>query len=1303
MVKLMAGSFRQVLWAVCAAAVLLAEGAPRELARFGLDEGFGSVSDDAVAGQVATLGRETKWAKGAFGCAVATGPRDSAVDLGEIAGLDGAEEATVFLRFRRDGNGTGAYPSLLSADGWGSRGGILFFSTGDNLTVRLRGGTPAKECSWTAFNKMPKRKWCSVALVFRRPSVTVYANGKAVATGRWDLPLTTGRLRLGGWSGSVFGGFLDDFRALASALPADAVAELANDPRYEEAEGYQDDGTGGIQKTEIVGQAAPTAFSLANDIVALSFDACGAVSSLKEKSTGRELVASAVPFAEVKAKDGRTLLPRKAERLPSGDVRLSFARGAGEIDFGVAPFAGGWVFTVKSYRGPAPSALRFGRIRPAADTFVGDFVNAWSDERSAVAVRSTDIFAKPFANPVLGVEVEPGVDAVGRGAALAAGPRAGFRDQLKAMTKAVGAPQSDCGGAWSMDSDVARWSYVFSPVRKGDIDYWISFVKRGGFSTIHLNSNWTDMLGEYTVNPAAFPGGLDEMAAAAEKVRAAGLHCGIHSLTACISLRSKWLHPVCDSNLVFDATYTLSEPLKAGDDELRVNERPIARHSTVCTYSSNGNILFLDGELMQYAGIRREKPYAFTGLKRGAFGTRRVARDVPAGTTVRYAHQRYMALYPDPDGPLAKKVADQLNRVYNTCKLDEFYFDGSEGMGTRYGVDAMRHGIFSGFEACNGHGPSVEASCGGANNWWFQTRMATTDHGVYGVKRFHDWHIDWGVRIGRKCNFLEPQMGWWQPRTDVPRARGHMLDEMEYYAGKNAGHDAAMSLQGVQARPLPVGVRRQLAVLGWYERPRLARTFDPQVQAYLAGDRTEGRLRQDAKGGWQFTELLSSAHRAGHEWEKSWKVDCPEARSAAMRVEALYRADEKTAAPFFSADEFARLKSRAAAGVEVRLATSVPAGEHGRAFALAATNASAEAKAAWAEAKASFDFPGKDLGGDAIAYCAWVKGDGSGALLNLQLTTPGEFVGGISDHHVRLDFTGWKRITFLLRERDAAHYGDCRWPYGGGYAAIYRNFVNPEHVGSFAAYLNDIPRGKGASVEISEVSACGQVAAKLEGAVVTVNGAAVRVPFALAGGEYAELDGGFWTRHSALGERLERVVSKDAVRLGAGANGVTFAAADPAARAEVTFFAFGRTRPAFVQRLTDEMRRTMRYEAVEPFEYAPAKGLTAPAAIAARPGEKAKLSFEIVGPCANPTFGFRKWFGFRKYAIVVPATAGADETIVCANGIDWKVVKSADGTVVKEGRLEKPLPVAKGVAPFAFSATLPEGGTCIVDILKEYL
>ena len=73
MVKLMAGSFRQVLWAVCAAAVLLAEGAPRELARFGLDEGFGSVSDDAVAGQVATLGRETKWAKGAFGCAADAG------------------------------------------------------------------------------------------------------------------------------------------------------------------------------------------------------------------------------------------------------------------------------------------------------------------------------------------------------------------------------------------------------------------------------------------------------------------------------------------------------------------------------------------------------------------------------------------------------------------------------------------------------------------------------------------------------------------------------------------------------------------------------------------------------------------------------------------------------------------------------------------------------------------------------------------------------------------------------------------------------------------------------------------------------------------------------------------------------------------------------------------------------------------------------------------------------------------------------------------------------------------------------
>jgi hypothetical protein len=753
---------------------------------------------------------------------------------------------------------------------------------------------------------------------------------------------------------------------------------------------------------------------------------------------------------------------------------------------------------------------------------------------------------------------------------------------------------------------------------------------------------------------------------------------------------------------VFDATYTLAEAFGPDSTEMLVLEKPIDRHSTVYTYSSNGNFLWYGGEVMQYSGIRREKPYGFTGLKRGALKTRKTGT-IPAGAKIGYLHQRYCAFYPDPDGPLADRIAEQLGKVYNTCKLDEFYFDGSEGMGSRYGIDAMRHKIFSRLEAHNGHSPSIEASCGGANNWWFQTRTATTDHGVYGVKRFHDWHINWAVHKGRQCNFLEPQMGWWQPRLDCPHARGHFPDEMEYFAGKNAGHDAAMSIQGVGTRPLASGIRRQLSILGWYEYPRLARAFAPEVKEYLAVEGTEGRLRQNSRGEWKFTKIVSSVNRARNAWERKWKIDGGDAPAdAALRVEALYGSQpEHEGVTLLSGADFAGLSGRGAAGVAAKLERDVPGRNGSRAFRLAAENTGAERNASWALAKFEFDFPGKDVGKKRLAFGAWVKGDGSGALLNLQLSSPGAFVGGISDHYVRLDFTGWKYIRFFLRERDSAKFPLYRWPYGGGYASIYRNRVATDHIGTFAAYLNDIPRGSSASVEIGEVKAFESVPVKMSDAAVAIGGVKYTVPFTLESGEYAELDGGRWTKFSARGDALESCAAQASPKLLPGENEVEFSAAG--ACAEVTVFRFGETLDALAKKLTPEMERQMRHEAMMPFEWNPRKGLHAPATIPVRRGGKAKWSFEISGPCENPAFSFKTLFGMKDNVYRIPASAAADEAIVCRNGIDWKVVKTRNGATVREGRLAKPLPLLRASYPFSFSATVPEDKVCIVDILEEYV
>lgn len=1001
--------------------------------------------------------------------------------------------------------------------------------------------------------------------------------------------------------------------------------------------------------------------------VNLAFDDEGAVKSLREKSTGRELVERRVPFVTVQLADGRWIDPVRMRKTGRDRMTFAFPDKAGEAVLSVKPFDGGWTYTVESLTVADWRTFAFCRVAPACGKWFGGFANALSDETSVVCVRSYGLAGEPRSvGRDLRVEVKTPFSPVGLSAGLAAGPRKSFPQVLRAMTVAAGVPRSDCGGAWSLGSEQARRSYVFASVRDGDIDWWIDLVKRGGFSIIHLGSEWSDCLGPYPVRKRAFPGGLEEMKRAADRVHAAGLQLGIHSLTGCISPRADWISPVCSTDLVADATYTLAAPLAPDAAEMVVAERPIDAHSLVYAYSSNGNVLRLGGELVQYAGIRREKPYAFTGLVRGAFGTRTNAATVASGARVDYLHQRYNAFYPNPDGELADRIAGRLAEVYNTCGLDDFYFDGSEGMGTRYGIDAMRHGIFARFKPNNGHSPSVEASCDGANNWWFQTRMGTWDYCYWSPKRFHDRHLDQVVDRARRANFLEPQMGWWCLLADNERTRGHYLDEAEYFAAKNAGLDLAMSVQVGATRPLGTSVRRQLTVLGWYEHARLARCLSPRAEAYLAAPRTEARLRQNARGAWELTETACDVRRCGEGAVREWTVTGDAACPAALRVEALYAADSETD------------------GVTVCERVE---------------SANEQKDGAWLVAHRAFDFPGFDAGDDCRAFGVWVKGDGSGALLDLQFTSPRDFTGAVSDHYVKLDFTGWRLVTVLLRERDVDRRVQLGWPKVVGRSDIWREAIKTRHLESVSAYMEKRPASGKSAVEIGRVVALRQVARPVEKSAVVVNGVRHEVPFVLASGECAELEGTAWTHYSAGGDRLEVVAAKAQPKLKKGPNAVAWASAE-GARAEVTVFALGATYPAFVPKLTAAMRKELRYEGVMPFEYAPAKGLSGPRTLAVRPGERAGLAVEICGPCARPTLAFGE--GAARTVCAFGTDLAADEQLVCRDGSAWKVVRPRTGAVVRSGTLAQPLPALDTSVPMDFTAEVPDGAVCVVDLMKDY-
>ncbi|MBP5320472.1 MAG: LamG domain-containing protein [Kiritimatiellae bacterium] len=1262
---------------------------PQLLAHWPFDEGEGGTAWDVAEKRLdADFDPGIQWVKGPFGTAVAFPGKGEQILLPPIPELDGRDRFSLALWAAWEAKGR-QYPNLLTCEGWCPNGLMLFMDKGA-LSFRLGLKDPAwTETGILMIPAVETNRWRHLCITFNRPDLAAYVDGTCVGRTRWDHPLAVKGIRLGGWhSAETHKGLMDDLRFYGEALSPESIAQLAADPRYREV-GYAPIPPRTVRYLVI--------FTGENRDVTLAIDRHGRIASLRERASGRELIGQPLPMVKATFRDGSRLAA--CEALPSGEpnrLRWLFPRQAGSVDLSITPFDGGWTFRVEALQIPDATRLTFCTLAPQCDTWRGVMANLVSDPDSGVALRAYDLRSEmAVERGILSVTADLAHGLTGWRAGLCAGPRAALPGQLRAMAKEAGVPTTRIGGPWVTDAPEARGSYLFADLSRASTEDWIALALRGGFSTIHIHG-WWEKLGHYPINTRLFPKGIDDMRETVSQIHAAGLRAGIHTLTACIDPTDAWITPECSTNLLAWASYTLAEPLTADGTVITVREQPIASHDRVFTYSGNGNAIRIGTEVIQYTDIRREAPYAFTDCTRGAFGTRPTPH--AAGERADYLQQRYYAFYPDPDAPIADALATRIAEVFNTCGCDQIYFDGSEGMMSRYGIDAMRHKIFAKLDP-DRHAVLDESSCHGAHNWWFHSRIGAWDHPVWGAKRFHDRHIRETTRASRLENLLEPQLGWWAPRQATPAARGHFLDEMEYFAAKNAALDAAMSIQGINVTyaPLPFGIERQITVMGWYERFRLARAFAEGVRDRLGEPGAEFRLRQGDDGIWRFTPVTGMVHRVSGPAATAWSLTLPAETPADLRIEALYsaapyRSDE--ALPILTAGQLASLSRETAQPVRLEAATADDP-EHGPVIRIRATNTGTEREGSWCCLKRSIPHPYLNIDGTG-AFGLWVKGDGSGALLNLQLTVPREHLSAISDHYLRIDFTGWRYVELLARERDAAESENHRWPYGWLYD-VYRDLLDLRHISGVNLYLNEIPPGGATEIAVAEVQALRVQSVTLDTLSVRLNGTDHPLPFPLVSGEYAELTDGRWIRYSEKGEVLARTESADRLLLAAGKNAVSLAlhAAKATPRAEVTLFGLGTPFPALKEPLSDEQLTALAYEAMEPATYAPAIGCETLPSLLIRPGERAQVAFTCLGPLSPFTLAIGS--ETRRF----PAAIGAGETLTCETDGSWRIV-DAKRKIRDQGKLEAPFPAFSRSQPMRMTPDDPANAHARFDLIKWY-
>lgn len=765
----------------------------------------------------------------------------------------------------------------------------------------------------------------------------------------------------------------------------------------------------------------------------------------------------------------------------------------------------------------------------------------------------------------------------GASVAITGTPTASLREVLKeAVAAAPDLPKhrdgtyAPIGGPWALDTPGNRGSYLFDfgSLTEETVDKWIDLVHQLGFNQIDFHTGSSLRFGDCAPNPKLFPNGRDSVKAVIDKLHAAGIAAGLHTYAFFIAKDAPYVTPIPDPRLGTDATFTLTAAVDDAATVLPVNESTAEVSLTTGFFARNSVTLRIENELIVFAGVSKEAPFAFTECKRGAHGTQAAAH--AAGTPAYKLKECFGLFAPDPDSTLLAEVAANTADTFNACGFDMIYLDALDGEDILAGGEnAWHYGSKFVYEIANRlNRPALfEMSTFHHHLWCVRARMGAWDHPARAHKRFIDVHC--AANNEGAGMYLPMNLGWWavknwQDGIASAWSEPTFTDDIEYLLCKALGNDMCLSLMGVN--PDNIGsmpmYQRLMPLFKRYEDLRHAGTVSESVKAKLRVPRDEFVLETAEDGTPRFRPATYHKHKVdlANAWDTEWTVENKFAQQPArLRIEALmgvapYDSPEAALVDDFS-DPAAFAIRKTADGVQAALE---PASDPAAGGVFSASSARDTAAGSWAQIGRAAAPPMNLANKPALGL--WVEGDNSGALLNLQvLSAAHTTAGGTGDHYITLDFSGPRYFTLV--EFESERIPELGWPYGNAYS-IYREHVDFGAVESFSLWYNNLPPGGEVRCTLGPVKALPLVEAPVRNPVLTINGVQMRFPVEIPSGASLEFQGmDACVLYGKKGEELARVTPEGGpLMLEPENNQVVFACdANPEApaRARVTISSLG--------------------------------------------------------------------------------------------------------------------------------------------------
>jgi hypothetical protein len=823
------------------------------------------------------------------------------------------------------------------------------------------------------------------------------------------------------------------------------------------------------------------------------------------------------------------------------------------------------VFQVEAISGGEADALTFLNV-PLT-------LRARPEEAFGACALSLNLFTRVDALPALQSELQAACEKkfglVGAKVAIVGAPMGRMLPVLQETLATVNElPVCKVAGPWAREVPFNHGSYLFNfgSLTETNVEDWIEMVRSLGFTQIDNHGGGGFFrFGDMELNRQKWPEGWESWRRIVAKLHSAGIGSIFHTYAFFIDKQSKYVTPAPDSRLDAFRIFTLAEPLSAEATELTVNESTKGMSTVTGFFEHNSVVLHIGDELVSFGGVNQQAPWRFTGLKRGAFGTKAAAHE--RGARARHLKECFGLFVPDPETSLFEEIAANHAEVVNRCEFDGIYLDAIDGSSILRGGDENWYWadkFVVEIQKRLKKPVGMEMSSMGHHFWQYRTRWQAWDYPQRGHKHFIDEHAE-SVNGGL---LLPLHLGWWNFQAfDPPQIEPTYPDVMETLGARLIGWDAGISLTGgvnrdaLRQTPL---FRRAVDILRICEEMRHANVFDETAKAQLREPGKEFALCKASSGKTRFRQMQSHGHTLAlaEPWTLSWPITNSLAEQPLkFRLAALMSVAPPTDTNSIILGNLTKADAEgwnrtSADGVRLGLGDA-PSGSDA---ALTVTNAGkVQRKAAWARLERRFQ-PVLNLKGQQ-GLGLEIECDASGALLAIRLESPHAIAyGAIADRYLPLDFSGRRSVSLV--ESESTRWSDYVWNDGKGAYNVYRETIDFKAVESVSVWLQNLAPGRETKCRISPIRAVPLRPATLKNLRLTVADQTIEFPIELTSGSWLEANGPEdCLLYGAKGETLGKVVPRGSWPvLRRGLSALKFSteiSPGPDPRAQVTIFSYG--------------------------------------------------------------------------------------------------------------------------------------------------